>query len=530
LYTEAIASLEDNDKKLFKLLEGRAAVYAVKADRESQLEDIEAMLAIANEEGDDSRRVDALLGLASLYLETEPAKASQPLDQASQIARQLGDVGQEGLALYYFGMQAFVLFDVYKARDFFKESASKLHQVGKIAEMAESLSFLSVTLGDLGDQNAALKAAQEAADLSKETGDILLEAKSTRRLAIAFLNQYQNSQALPFAEAALEMFRKVGDISNEMHALNVLGIVKRRLGIFESAEEDFLRGLGIAESINNEVGIKWLIIHLLYVYDWFLGEYTRTLALFEVQEEKARQVENETLETELQLMKAVEVFRLGCYEEAFSIYESLLPYINQQDEVPRSWNLRRMIELYGEMGRFDQATWYLDQLGEIGARINNPFESANFGQITARLRYMEGGAANWLEGIEKISDVIEFYHQRNFTEGLGDALYLKAQLHLALLGEDLTHSESALECTAEALKCFEKAEGLFFMPEQIHFLHSRALRANGRDGEADEYLRQAYERMMMAAGNIRDDELRRSYLENVRDNRAIQTEYKERFG
>jgi DNA-binding SARP family transcriptional activator len=34
-------------------------------------------------------------------------------------------------------------------------------------------------------------------------------------------------------------------------------------------------------------------------------------------------------------------------------------------------------------------------------------------------------------------------------------------------------------------------------------------------------LRQAYERVMLVAGNIQDDDLRRSYLENVRENREI---------
>jgi hypothetical protein len=68
------------------------------------------------------------------------------------------------------------------------------------------------------------------------------------------------------------------------------------------------------------------------------------------------------------------------------------------------------------------------------------------------------------------------------------------------------------------------------MPEQVKFLHSRALRVNGREDEADDYLRQAYERMMMVAEKIEDEDLRRSYLENVRDNRELQAAYQERFG
>ncbi len=48
--------------------------------------------------------------------------------------------------------------------------------------------------------------------------------------------------------------------------------------------------------------------------------------------------------------------------------------------------------------------------------------------------------------------------------------------------------------------------------------------------EADEYLRQAYERMMKVAGKIDDEKLRISYLENVRDNRALREAYQKRLG
>jgi predicted Ser/Thr protein kinase len=530
LYSEAISLLAEDDIDRFMLLESRAAVYDVMADRDSQLVDIEAILAIADYQGDDTRRVDALLSLASFYLETEPIKASQPLEQALELARQLGDIGREGRALYYSGTQAHYLFDYYNAGEYFKASASKLAQADLINEKAECLSFLSVVLGFLGDSTSALDAAQEAAALSKESGDRLLEALSIRRLAIAYLNLYQNSQALPIAEQALRMFREIGDISNEMHALNVLGIIKRRLGEFAAAEEDLLEGLRIAESTGNEVGIKWLINNLSFGYNWYMGEYSRTIKLIEVHQDKARQVENETLEIDLQLLKLVEFSRLGMYKKALSIYETHLPYIYQLDEVSQLWNLRRVAILNAELGRYDQATSYLDQVGELCSRISNPFESANLEEITAKLRLMEGGAAHWQEGMEKITGVIAFYRQRNLQLGFGNALFIKAQLHLALVGEDQIHAEFALECTSEALKNLEKEEGYFIMPEQTYFHHSEALRVNNQEKEADDFLRQAYERMMLVAEKIEDKKIRQCYLENVRENREIRAAYHERFG
>ena len=65
-------------------------------------------------------------------------------------------------------------------------------------------------------------------------------------------------------------------------------------------------------------------------------------------------------------------------------------------------------------------------------------------------------------------------------------------------------------------------------PEQLFFLAAQVYRTNDRIEEANDYLRQAYERVMLVAGNTKDDDLRRSYLENVRENREILKEAKAR--
>jgi len=67
-------------------------------------------------------------------------------------------------------------------------------------------------------------------------------------------------------------------------------------------------------------------------------------------------------------------------------------------------------------------------------------------------------------------------------------------------------------------------------PEQYFFLHSRLLRANGRETEADEYLQKAYDLVQLVASNTKDETLRRSWLENVRDNREIVAGWERRRG
>ena len=57
--------------------------------------------------------------------------------------------------------------------------------------------------------------------------------------------------------------------------------------------------------------------------------------------------------------------------------------------------------------------------------------------------------------------------------------------------------------------------------EKFFFTHSRALLANGRQAEAEDFLRRAHERVLLVAEQTDDAELRRSWLEDVQTNREI---------
>ena len=57
--------------------------------------------------------------------------------------------------------------------------------------------------------------------------------------------------------------------------------------------------------------------------------------------------------------------------------------------------------------------------------------------------------------------------------------------------------------------------------ELFFFTHARSLLANGRQTEAENFARQAYERVFLVAEQTDDVDLRRSWLGDVRCNRAI---------
>jgi tetratricopeptide (TPR) repeat protein len=531
LYSEALALLPGDHPERFDLLADRAAVYNVIGEVDAQLEDVEAMLVLAEKEGDDARQVDALLALANLYQRADTPKAREPAEQALEIARELGDVGREGRALYYLGGLAHTMIDHEDARQYYEESIKCLRKAGLTRELIESLSYLSVMLGSLGYGSAAIEAVQEAVDLCKEEGDRLLKATNKRRLAIAYRSNNQNTEALRTAEEALKLHREVGDISGEIHALNFLGMIKRDLDMLEEAEADYMEGLRLAESINNVVGIIWVVGNLSYLYDWDLGQYEKAMDLVQDQLKTALLGGNKSLIVQLQNTKAYYYWLLGRFEEALSLRETILPDFEELMDVGlQATFLSYMGVLCAELGQFDRAHQYLEKAMERCSGIKGYLTDWDVPLHYAQSAVLEKGNSNLLMGLEHVKRATVYAREHKSMRRLGTALLVEACIHLALLEEDLSHTGAALECTEEALEAIAVEPGYDLMPENFLFQHSWALRVNGRAEEADDYLHQAYERVMMVAGNISDADLRRSYLKNVRDNRAIQATYRERFG
>jgi tetratricopeptide (TPR) repeat protein len=327
------------------------------------------------------------------------------------------------------------------------------------------------------------------------------------------------------------LHREVGDISGEIHVLNALGYTKHFLNMLKEAESDAIEGLRIAESVNQEVGILWLVGNLSHLYDWSMGQHEKSLELVQRQLDKALRGENKSLIVQLQDYEAYQFSLFGNYEQALRIYESIFPaYEELMDKGNQANVLSFMGELCAEIGKFEQAHNLLELAIIRCSGLKGFFAEFWVPIRTARVALAEGEKAGLKSGVEEIKQAVNFTRKINSMGRLGSVLLIEACFYLAFGEEGSDNVKKALECTEGALKAIAIEPGYSGMPEQFLFHHSRALRVNGRETEADEYLRKAYERLMMVAGNIQDDDLRCSYLEDIRGNRAIQAEFRKRFG
>jgi predicted ATPase len=517
-YSEALELMPDDHPGHFEVLAARAEVYNIIAQREAQYDDVQAMLALAEEWDDDARRCDALIALADFYAETEPFRAREPAARAVSIARALGDPVRQGHALRRVGFEAWHRRDLASSRAALKASVAHFQEAGLPGKAAVCLHTLSLVLNDLRETAAAQKAAEEALALSREARDRRHEATSLRRLAIVYMSAGQYTQALAHVEEALALHRQLGDRSEECNALNVLGIIHAWLGKPETAREYLEQSLNLAEDIGSSLGISNAVDNLMWAHFRLQGELEAGLAFIERRLEKVRLTGDEFLILRTQEAKAQMLIHLGQYAPALELAQAASSMMEQMSEGPVQIKyLVYISHLWAELGDYERASQQLETLLEKAEEAGSAVETALVLWQWAYVDFLQGREANLHRGLERVARAVKLIRDANLVAELADGLALMAWFQLAL-----GQNDAALASSTAAV---EQAARLPIESEAVFLAHSRALQAAGREAESDDYLRRAYQRVMLVAEKTQDDALRQGWLENVRVNREIMADW-----
>jgi adenylate cyclase len=499
------------------LLAARAKVYGLIAEWEAQRADLEALLALAEALEDDVHRCDALIALAECLHNTGSPACREPAERAAELARVMGDPLREGRALRFLGMRDYSTGRAARSRSTLEAALARLQEAGQPGETAACLSDLSRALLRLDEPTAALGAAEQAVALSREAGDRRQEAISLQRVGRVQRSQGRHREAQTAIEAALALHREMGDRYGECEALDWLGILLAVLGKPEEAAGAFQQMLKIAEEIGAARAISYGVSDMVLSALAPQGEHEAGLAFLETWLAKAGQAKDEVLAAQLQLEKTRLLWILGQWEPALEVAQGVLPDAERLlDYGYQSWLLQMIGRCQAELGRFRQARETFQAYLKKAEQAGEPVHAGKAWLCLAHVAYLEDDQVRLRAAMEQLPrpDVILptfwWYHQ------------MAARLQLAL-GD----AEQALESSNRAMQ-EAQAVGEGWWTEQCYLTHARVLRAVGRDDEADDSLRHAYERVMVVASKIQDEALRQGWLENVPDNREIIAEWEAR--
>jgi tetratricopeptide (TPR) repeat protein len=516
-YTELLPLLPSPSPELFDVLAARAAVYELIGRPSEQHADVEAMLSLARQLGDQARHCDGLLALADYHLGKEHVLAQEPAEAALGIARHLDDPVREGAALRRLGWLEWFKEDYPRSRQLLELAVEKFHAAGQDGEVATALHTLSLALGNLGEHEGALMAAQEAVELSRAAGDRRQEATGLRRVAIAHMDQDRHEHALPFAEQALAMHQEMGDAVAEAAGHNVLGIIQAWLSDFGPSEDHLRRSLELAHLAGDTNAITNAIGNLLEMHYRRRGEYEAGLRLVEGSLEDAVAAENEWLVGLLHFFKGYELEILGCPERALSTYEIALSIFDRV--APRSvWATdiaSCQSRCHADLGHLDLAREAISKATAIAESVGDPISIAFTQLVRAYVILLDGDPTLATTGLDLLSDAIRFASKGKRPWLLENCLNTAARLHLAL-----GHAEEALPLARDLIRLIDRVP-IFYEPQQFLYTLAQVFGALGQDDEAMGYLRRAYDWITIAAGKMQDAELRSSWLEKHPRNREI---------
>ena len=312
--------------------------------------------------------------------------------------------------------------------------------------------------------------------LSRQVGDRQLEALVLNRLGSIALNQGAYDKTQAYYETSLALFRQINDQRGEGIVLNNLGIWSEQQGGYDQARAYYQASLAIRRQIGHRRGEGYDLNNLgstalnLGVYDEARSYFAGSLII-------SRQIGDQLGETVTLDNLGNVAFYLGAYDEARQYFEASLTVSRRAGEQRvEGWTLNNMGHLFVSLEAYDQAETYYQQALTIRQTLQQPQYEAE-DQAGLAYTFLKSGKPY--------------------------------QLHLTAALERLTDHPQ-----------LNGAEH----PFRVYLTCYRCLQATD-DPQAEPLLERAYNLLQDRAAKIRDDDLRRSFLENVPDHQEIRRLY-----
>ncbi|MGC9346617.1 MAG: tetratricopeptide repeat protein, partial [Anaerolineae bacterium] len=485
--TRALAlSPEGDEETRYELLAARERIHHRRGDREAQTRDLNALGILANRSSDARRRAEVALRRAEQAAITYHSGAAfDAAQKALELAREVGDAQLEALA--------------YR----------------RLAQAKTEPSAASVQ---------ALPYLERALTVARFAGLQRLEAEIQYEMgAIQAYDHHLEGQDL--IRHAIDFFHEVGDRVGEGWAYNALALTHGGFGHYEEARAAGRQALAILREIGDRRGEGFRLMAIGYS-TMSLGLFSEALGYLTAAQKLCRQVEESAYETRALVCMGVLFDLLGDYEQAWSKFEEALELpVERAGLVSWSWALEQKALLLihcgdprGGLAYAQRALDFLDEAGDAAAHGWLPSGRAMSHAVKGHALLQLGDGQRAIEayrralGIERKAGAPGMPYE--FRAGLARAYLSQGEMDAALaqVEQILSYLETGhvygtMEPTRTYLTCY------------------RVLAAAG-DARADGVLHEGHELLMAWAANVDDEDLRRSYLENVTVNRELAAVYR----
>jgi tetratricopeptide (TPR) repeat protein len=369
----------------------------------------------------------------------------------------------------------------------------------------------------ISDYPATVLAAQGAIDLAQAIGDADKEATGYVRWGQALWRQGKYDAAQVQYERALTLARSTGLRQIEADGLRNLGLLSFYQGDYARASSYFEQALGIEQEIGDRRGESVSLVSIGTIFRR-QGDYVQAKSYLERALLICREIGDRSSESRALGNLGTSYANQGDYDRARTLYEqSLRVYREIGERGGESFRLYNLALLHHLLDDNEAAREYSRQallLGrDIGQQATQAYALTSLGHALTGLGDLAGAVTSYQQAL----DIRRELGQSNLAI---ESLAGLARVFLAQ--EDLAQAQARVEEIISHLETgtLDGAEE----PFRIYLTCYCVLSAN-QDSRAETILDTAHRLLQERAAKISDEEMHRSFLDNVAAHREIVQEF-----
>lgn len=354
-------------------------------------------------------------------------------------------------------------------------------------------------------------------ELAQELQDPERLAKAYYALMRHYIDTGQNNAALELLPAYEPLVAQGISTQAALGFHQRVGFLYYRVGDFERAQVHHDQALQLAAHLSDAhwqayvLNSRGSVLMCLGRYQDAIADFTRAAEIW--------QTPTREIFREFALDNCAEVlYYCGQYESALAAKEQALArYREFGYPIAEAECLSEIGVTLRELGRTAAAENYLKQGIALSEKLGDSFDLVQSLIGLAGLYLGSDKTDEWEWAARYAARAVAEGERANLPHAViqGLAYGAFAQLRLG-------HPDAGLALSARAVALLEQRQHIEGAEEEIYYLHSRLLQANGRAQDAHLTLERAFSEMMTKADALTDPALKISFLERVRVNRAIQ--------
>jgi class 3 adenylate cyclase/tetratricopeptide (TPR) repeat protein len=259
LFSTALELIPPDDRpRRWRTLLGRSAVLIILGEREARQADDAALLALAEETGDDEHLAEAY-GRIGYYNYTlgNMTRSLENYNLALEAAKKSNSIALQATLLPLKLVVLSRLGDLQSAAALAEPALELAEATGNPVNLMRALTNVSIYYATIGDLARSTQLVQRQVEINQEQGNRISEAFGLSNLGYNYLllGRYEHGRRV--LERALEASRSVGARAPAAYNLLNLGLACWRLGDLQAARQAMNDSLPELQAIGDEIGLAY---------------------------------------------------------------------------------------------------------------------------------------------------------------------------------------------------------------------------------------------------------------------------------